>query len=160
MDLTDADGKKQNQARSQDRQRKGNTQIPAMPRVEPGDDSEVHGNPRPIQKQADIGTDPAEEDRQAEHPQQRAASDHVQRPGGSPEDQQIQQAAYPRCHCQYDADQNHQIPFLCRTHIPSPARKRRGRLPVHRLRGIQYLCAAQRTGRTGGMELHAAVYTI
>lgn len=40
MDLTDADGKKQNQARSQDRQRKGNTQIPAMPRVEPGDDSD------------------------------------------------------------------------------------------------------------------------
>ena len=114
MNLPDAHDKQQNQSGSKHGQRKCQTQVPSVPRMQPCDDSKIHADARTVQKKAQVRTQLLKKDRQEKNPQNRTASDHIQGPVCPLKDQKIQKPADSRCYSQYDADQDHRICLLHR----------------------------------------------
>ena len=81
--MAHTDGEEENCQCAQDNQGQGDSCVPAVAGMEPGDDAEVHGDAQTVQKQRDskdsLGR---KENRQAENPQDDTDADDIKGPVG------------------------------------------------------------------------------
>lgn len=92
---------------AENNQRQRNGGIPAITRMQPGNDAKVHGDAQTVQKQRDskdgLGR---KENRQAENPQDDTGADDIEGPVGKCDKKKVQKSADNCCCGQTDGHEN------------------------------------------------------
>ena len=105
--MAHTDGEEENCQCAQNNQGQGDSCVPAVAGMEPGNDAEVHGDAQTVQKQRDskdsLGR---KENRQAENPQDDTGADDIEGPVGKCDKKKVQKSADNCCCGQTDGHEN------------------------------------------------------